>query len=323
MKENKKLVTSEDIMNLLNSCYEKSLNGIPMVSQSVEDMVDNYLKKNGDTEKAAKALIKNQVLKCSTSGFLTGFGGLITLPVTIPANVGSVLYVQMRMIAAVAYMAGFELNSDQTQSFVYACLAGVSLNEIFKQAGINFGTKFTTSLIKKIPGTVMVKINQKVGFRFITKFGEKGIVNLGKMIPAVGAVIGGSVDFVETKAIGNRAIKWFLSHDFEDDKNDDQIIDYDDVENTDLDDCFRIKPCNTKNKTVADGLKKVGSGISTTISKLKDNVTNTYSEIKKDEFEKSIERVEKLVALKNDGTITQKEFETMKKQVIKAGETAK
>lgn len=256
MKDSKKIISNEDIMKLLDTCYEKSLNGIPTVSQSIEEMVGNYLEKYKDKKQAAKALVKNQILKCTTSGFLTGFGGLITLPVTIPANVGSVLYVQMRMIAAVAYLAGFELNSDQTQSFVYACLAGVSLNEIFKQAGIKFGTKFSTSLIKKIPGTVMVKINQKVGFRFITKFGERGIVNLGKMIPAVGAVIGGSIDFAETKAIGNRAIKWFFAHDFYADKDGEQVIDYSDIEIAESEDCFATNLEKVKNNA-KNGVKKL------------------------------------------------------------------
>lgn len=64
------------------------------------------------------------------------------MPVTLPANVTSVLYVQMRMIACVAYMAGFELDSDETQTFVYACLAGVAVNELVKQSSIKFGVKF-------------------------------------------------------------------------------------------------------------------------------------------------------------------------------------
>lgn len=104
------------------------------------------------------------------------------MPFTLPANVGNVMYVQMRMIACTAYMAGYDLNSDQTQTFVYACLAGVAVNSILKKAGISFGVKLATGVIKKIPGKVLTKINQKVGFRFITKFGTKGIVNLGKMI---------------------------------------------------------------------------------------------------------------------------------------------
>ena len=60
----------------------------------------------------------------------------------------------------------------------------------------------------------MVKINQKVGFRFITKFGQKGIINLGKMIPGVGAVINGGLDLAETKIIANRAYQMFFEGDF-------------------------------------------------------------------------------------------------------------
>ena len=44
---------------------------------------------------------------------------------------------------------------------------------------IKTGTKSLEVAIKKIPGSALVKTNQKVGFRFITKFGEKGIINLG------------------------------------------------------------------------------------------------------------------------------------------------
>lgn len=45
------------------------------------------------------------------------------------------------------------------------------------------GVKVAEKGIEKIPGKALVKINQKIGFRFITKFGEKGIVNLGKLLP--------------------------------------------------------------------------------------------------------------------------------------------
>ncbi len=235
-QEKKKLLTQEDIMRLLDSCYGKCLHGVPKVSSSVESMANDYLTKYPTKEEACKAMLRNQIAKCTTSGFVTGFGGIITMPVTLPANVGSVLYVQMRMIACVAYMNGYELNSDQTQTFIYACLAGVAVNELIKQAGIKFGIKFANGLIKKIPGKVLTKINQKVGFRFITKFGTKGIVNLGKMLPGVGAVVGGSLDLVETKIIANRAYKWFLEGDFTDEKTTEEVIV--DVDVTDFEDAL-------------------------------------------------------------------------------------
>ena len=226
----KKLVTQEDIMKVLNNCYEKALNGVPKVSPSIEEFAKNYLDKETNNNKAAKAMIKNQVVKCTTSGFLTGFGGIITLPVTIPVNVGSVLYVQMRMIACIAYLAGYDLKSDQVQTLVYACLAGVAVTDVIKQAGIKFGIKLTNATIKKIPGKALIKINQKVGFRFITKFGTKGIVNLGKLLPGVGAIVGGGLDLVETKIIAERAYKWFFKGDFwVKDQNGEDMIEIDDI----------------------------------------------------------------------------------------------
>ena len=78
----------------------------------------------------------------------------------------------------------------------------------------------------------MTKINQKVGFRFITKFGSKGVVNLGKLVPGVGAVVGGGLDLVETKIIANRAYKWFFEGDFstDDEKEDAYVIDVEEAE---------------------------------------------------------------------------------------------
>lgn len=221
-KEKKTVIAQEDVMRILDSCYEKCLNGIPKVSPSVEEMANDYLKKYKTKEEACKAMIRNQITKCATSGFITGFGGFITMPVTLPANITSVIYVQMRMIACTSYMAGFDLDSDQTQTLVYACLAGVAVNNVIKQAGIKFGVKFANGLIKKIPGKVLIKINQKVGFRFATKFGTKGIINLGKLIPGVGAVIGGGLDLVETKIIAERSYKWFFEHDFSINKKDNE-----------------------------------------------------------------------------------------------------
>ena len=221
--------TQEEVMSLLDSIYDKCLNGLPKVSQTVEELAEDYLKKYDTKEQACKSMLRNQITKCTTSGALSGLGGVIAIPIALPANVGSVLYMQMRMIACVAYMADYDLDSDQTQTFIYACLAGVAVNNIVKQASVKFGMKLANGIIKKIPGKVLTKINQKVGFRFITKFGTKGIVNLGKMILGVGAIVGGGLDLVETKIIADRTYKWFMLEDFTKEENDEEleIIDVD------------------------------------------------------------------------------------------------
>ena len=63
----------------------------------------------------------------------------------------------------------------------------------------------------------------------IGKFGEKGILNLGKLVPGVGAVINGGLDYAETKVIGNRAYKAFFEGDFDFDDKEIIEIDEDDI----------------------------------------------------------------------------------------------
>ena len=202
-------INQNAMMNLLESSYEASINGLPG-SETVEELAKQYLSKHPEKNEAIKKFVEMQILKCSTSGFLSGLGGIITMPVTIPANIASVIYVQMRMIATIAYMNGYDIRDDAVKTLIYVCLCGNGAKDIMKNFGINFGKKFSVSLIKKIPGTVLTKINQKVGFRLITKFGNKGLINLGKTVLLAGGVIGGTVDYGSTKVIANVAEKMFL-----------------------------------------------------------------------------------------------------------------
>lgn len=202
-------MTTEKALTILDKTYEIALDGLP-TSKSVKDLANEYKLKYKDDLSASNKLRDYQIMKCGTSGFLTGLGGLITLPVALPANITSVLYVQIRMIAAIAYIGGHDVDSDEVKSLIYLCLTGNSMKEIVKTTGIAFGNKITIAMIKKIPGSVLTKINQKVGFRFITKFGTKGVINLGKAVPIVGGIIGAGLDVTSTSIVANNAINLFI-----------------------------------------------------------------------------------------------------------------
>lgn len=201
-------LTESKITQVLDWAYEKAVNGLPG-TETAADLAQSYLSKHSSVEKALDSLIRWQNAKGVTSGFLTGLGGLITLPVAIPANVASVMYVQIRMIATIAHMRGYDLKDDQVKTFVFVCLTGQAASDILKQAGIKLGTSLATQAIKKIPGEVIKAINKAVGVKLVTKFGQKGIVNLGKAVPLVGGVIGGAIDGIGTNTIGKTAKKVF------------------------------------------------------------------------------------------------------------------
>ena len=198
-----------EMMNLLDVCYDKALQGVLPGEKSIEELAEDYLAKTNSREKAIDKLIGYQTVLCGTNGFITGLGGLLVLPVAIPANVAGVIYVQLRMIAAIAHINGYDIYSDQVRTIAYACLTGSSAANILKNVGIKISEKMAVNALKKVPGAILIKINQQVGFRLVTKFGQKGLVNVIKMMPLIGGVVGGVFDTGMTLTIGNIAKKLF------------------------------------------------------------------------------------------------------------------
>jgi len=193
------------IIQTLDWVYDKALNGIPGVGSAYE-LAESYMDKGGSKKDQVSALIRWQNTKAGTYGFITGLGGIITIPV----NLSSVWFVQIRMIAAIAHIGGHDIQNDQVKALVYACLTGNAAKDIMKDIGIVVGKKMTTNAIKSISGKTLTAINKKVGFRLVTKFGEKGAINLGKAVPLVGGVIGAAFDSVTTNTVGNIARDIFI-----------------------------------------------------------------------------------------------------------------
>ncbi|WP_113625513.1 EcsC family protein [Pectobacterium peruviense] len=198
------------IMQVLNWAYDKALDGTIPGTDSSYDMAENYLKGEGNLPDKVNSLVRWQNTKSATTGFVSGLGGIITMPVAIPASIATVIYVQIRMITAIAIMGGYDVKDDRVKALVYSCLAGNAAKDILKGTGIVIGSKMSMQLIKSISKETIFAINKRVGFRLLTKFGEKGVINLGKMIPLVGGVIGGTFDGISTNIVGNIARKTFI-----------------------------------------------------------------------------------------------------------------
>jgi uncharacterized protein (DUF697 family) len=198
------------IMRMLNWAYDVALKGVPKAHLcSVEDFADNYRSATETPDQSAKRLVRWQVAKAGATGFVTGLGGILTIPVTVPADVAAMTIVQLRMIAAVARLGGHDVHCDEVRTLAYACLCGTSAGDVIKGTSIKLGVKLSEQAVTSISGKTLTQINQRVGFRLLTKFGQKGIVNLGKMIPIAGGVVGGTLDAGATYAVGRVARRMF------------------------------------------------------------------------------------------------------------------
>ena len=154
-----------------------------------------------------------QVAKASTSGFVTGLGGIITIPVTLPANILSVALIQVRMATAIACIYGLDPREDRVKTIVYLTLCGSAAGETVKAILKETGVKVSLGLLRQVPSTLILAINRQIGFRLITKFGTTGTINLSKAIPIVSGAVCAAFDGVATRMIGRYAVQFFSEAD--------------------------------------------------------------------------------------------------------------
>jgi hypothetical protein len=196
------------IENALVWAYDHAIEGF-WGRSGAEECAQEHLGSQGDAEAAIDALISWSIWEAGGAGFLTNMGGVITLPVAIPANVASVFFIQLRMIAAIAHIRGYDAKSQKVRTLAIACLCGTAATDALKDVGINIGSKLATQALKQIPGTALTKINRVVGLRLLTKFGTTGVVNLSKFVPLIGGLVSGGIDATTTSAVGRAAKELF------------------------------------------------------------------------------------------------------------------
>ncbi|QSJ17677.1 EcsC family protein [Nostoc sp. UHCC 0702] len=205
--------TGDDNNNPIKATLEwiadAGINGLGILP-SAEQVAADHLSKAASIEDAINSVIAWRTTYAAGTGFLTGLGGIAAMPITIPVGLAASYALGANTAAAIAHLRGYDIYSEQVRTMVLLCLIGEAGEEILKTAGITIGTKVCQNLIKQIPGKVLIEINKKVGFRLITKAGEKGVINIMKMLPLVGGVVGGTFDGIFVNSCGKTAKKVFV-----------------------------------------------------------------------------------------------------------------
>lgn len=158
-----------------------------------------------DDEARVRALIRSHTLLNFGTGFVTGVGGLITLPVAIPAALTASWMIHTRLSGAIATLHGHDIDDDRVRTFVLFTLLGDSGKTVLRNAGITVANRLALRSVEAIPGRLLTEINKRVGMRLITKAGERGVLNLTKAVPVAGGLVGGGVDALYCNAVGRRA----------------------------------------------------------------------------------------------------------------------
>ena len=202
--------TEDAADRLVKFLLRKGLGGFGPLS-SAQDLADEYLIDQGFArhDQRVDSLINWETGKNFTSGFLTGLGGVVSLPLSIPSALGASWLLQARMTGAIARIYGHELNEDRVRTLILLSLAGDRAREAMQTIAARFGNDLNETLLQKVPGRALVEINKRIGVRLLTKAGQRTAVNFSKAVPFVGGMVGGTMDAAVCRLVGRTAKSLF------------------------------------------------------------------------------------------------------------------
>jgi len=192
------------VLDMLEWAYGRAIQGMPGLD-GAEELAKSYAARYATTDEAVATLIAWQSGKAGVAGFVTGCGGAIAMPIAMPANLLSTLYIQLRLVAAIAHLRGHDLQSAEVRTLALACMTGSKAADTLKDAGVRLGTKLTRDALGWLSPALVKHAEHAIRLPVLTSIGTAGAARLGRLVPLVGGVVAGGFDAAMTQLIGRTA----------------------------------------------------------------------------------------------------------------------
>lgn len=193
------------------------IDGIGPVDSSAQVVAKARGKHGSDVDKAIDEIVGDHVKKAAVGGFVTGVGGIFTMPVALPANVLEFYTLATRMVAGIAELRGYDVSTKAARAAVVLSLVGADADELMRKAGISTAAglagsgRLATLAMSRLPKAAAMMVNKAVGFRLLTAVGGKALGRLIRFVPVAGGVIGAGLDGYLMKRIAEHAKKEFVA----------------------------------------------------------------------------------------------------------------
>lgn len=172
--------------------------------KAICEFVDTIKKNNPNLSniELAKKIAQKRTWFAGLAGGVYGAGGFLT----IGPDLFTMWRLQGRLILAIAYIFGHDLESPERRDEILLVMGIASGGETVKKVAVEAGKEgFKNALLKPAVKEVIKKLPNKI----ITIAGEKSLLNVAKLVPLIGVPITFGMDFFSTKAVGKAAIGFY------------------------------------------------------------------------------------------------------------------
>lgn len=145
--------------------------------RKVFDSINQHGIQKGVDRMGIDGFIEHCARLAASTGAVTGMGGAVTMIVGIPADLFNTLAQQFRVTMGVIYArrGGYTVTFEELMSVV-----GVSI-------GLEAGLLLTREIFEKMAEKLLLRMGARAG---------------GRLVPVVGAVVGGAANYVFIKSVG-------------------------------------------------------------------------------------------------------------------------
>lgn len=169
------------------------------------------LDKTGDVDRAVRDVIEQHIRLAGVQGFVTNIGGVVTMPVSVPANIAGIAVLHLRMAAAIAHLRGYDIADPRVRTAALMTLLGKDGIEAARKGRDVPGTPYdvATSLAEPDPAVVERAVTA-VTSQLVARIGGKhATLTIARRVPVLGGAVSAGVDAFSTYAIGRYADREF------------------------------------------------------------------------------------------------------------------
>ena len=186
----------------------KAIHGVGPLPSAASMAEKQLEEQDGDVDRAVTEVIENNTGLAAGQGFLANLGGLVTVAATIPLNITGLALLQVRMIAGIAHLRGYDLEDPRVRNAILLCTLGEdTVKGLVKQ--------------QKVPGRPMLiatapahdpELDKLVAAEFTSALvgrviGKRAAGTVIRRVPLAGGVWGASADGYATWQVGRYAAR--------------------------------------------------------------------------------------------------------------------
>lgn len=205
------VVASGPTASAMRRLADYAINGVARLPGAREAAATALGHQKGGIEAAIDAVTRAHASAAGAQGFVTNLGGAVSAVAGIPANLAAMTVIQVRMVAAIAHLRGYDLDDPRVRQAVWITLLGRRGVEELVSDGRLPSTPLGVATAPVPDEALEQQIAEQVLGTLLGRAGTKQtIAFLGKRIPVIGGGVGLATDGYSTWTVAHYARQQFV-----------------------------------------------------------------------------------------------------------------